>query len=217
MPLLLPPLYSLHLVVPLRDLEVAVVTAPSDFFRHEARSRGFAEPHFGHHDARPHAASPQHVQRQEARSSHGHCGRRGHVAQQLRLEAGPPIPRLGDEEDPRVLEESLVVVQSVRAQTLQLSHPLPPQDLWHGVATLPDARRAARRHRVASCGNEWTGDTGGDPDHVVKNAIVHRVYPVVDVKPIRAAGEEVDQTPPVGLWLSGLGHQLLHNETKRYS
>lgn len=191
-----------------------MVTAPSEFFRRKARSRGFAEPHFGHHDARPHAASPQHVQRQEACSPHGHRGRRGHVAQQLRLEAGPPIHHLGDEEDPRVLEKSLVVVQSVRAQALELSHPLPPQDLLHSLATLPNARRAAWRQRAAGCGNEWTGDAGGDADHVVENAVIHGVHLVVDVKPIRAAGEEVDQTPPAGLRLLGLSHQLLHNKSK---
>lgn len=108
------------------------------------------------------------------------------------------------------------MVQSVRAQALQLGHPLPPQDLLHGGAALPNARRAAWTQRAARCGYEWTGDTGGDPDHVLKNTIIHGVYLVVDVKPVRAAGEDVDQTSPAGFWLLGLGHQLLH-KTKRYS
>lgn len=192
-----------------------MVTAPSEFFRLKARSRGFAEHHFGHHDAWPHTASPQHVQRQETCPSNSHHGHRGYLAQQLRLEAGPPIPCLGDEEDPRVLEKSLVVVQSVGAHLLELSHTLPPQDLLDSVTTLSDARRAAWTHRAASCGDEWTGDTGGDLDHVVKNAVIHRVNLVFDIKPIRAAGQEVDQMPPAGLWFLGLGHQLLGNKVKR--
>lgn len=194
-----------------------MVAALSLLFWHKARCWGFAEPHSGHHDARPHAASPQHIQRQETCSPHSHRGRRGHVGQQLRLEAGPPIHHLGDEEDPRVLEKSLVVVQSVWAQTLEISHPLPPEDLLHSVTTLPNARRAAWTQRAASCGDEWTGDAGGDPDHMVENAIIHGVYLVVDVKPIRAAGQEVDQTAPPGLRLLGLGHQLLHNKSKCHS
>lgn len=193
-----------------------MVTVPSEFFRFKVRNRGFAEHHFGHHNAWPHTAAPQHMQRQEtcpSNSHHGHCS---YLAQQLRLEAGPPIPRLGDEEDPGVLEKSLVVVQSVGTHLLELSHALPPQDLLDSVTTLSDARRAARTNRAASCRNEWTGDTGGDLDHVVKNTIIHRVNLVFDVKPVRAAaGQEVDQMSPAGLWFLGLGHQLLDNKIKR--
>lgn len=91
-----------------------------------------------------------------------------------------------------------------------------PQDLLHSGTALSKAGRAAWTQRAACCGNEWTRDTGGDPDHVLKNAIVHRVYLVVDIEPVRVAGEEVAQTHPAGLRLLGLGHQLLHNKMTGY-
>lgn len=190
-----------------------MVPAPSALFRYEAGRWGLAKPHFRHHEAWPHAVPPQHIQRQETCSSHGHSGCRGHITQQLRLEAGPPILHLWNEEDARVLEKSLVVVESFWAHLLELSHPLSLQDLLYRRTALPNAGRAARTQCAACCCNKWTGDTGCDPDDVLKNAIIRWVDLVVDIEPERAAGKEVEQTSPAGFWLLGLGHQLLHKVT----
>lgn len=96
---------------------------------------------------------------------------------------------------------------------LELSYPLPPQDLLNRRTTLPNARRAAWTHRTARCGDEGTGNTGGDSHHVVKNAVIHWIDFVVHVELIRAAGEEAEQMSPAGLGLLGLGHQLLDKDT----
>lgn len=212
---LLPPLYSLHFVVPLGDLQLVAVPASSLFIRDKVCSWGFTEPDLGHDQAGAHAGPPHHAQRQQTGSSHGHSGCRGHVAPQLRLEAGPAIPHLGNEEDAGVLEKSLVVVQSVRAHLPELSHALPPQDLLHSKTALANARRAAWTQRAARCGKERTGYAGGDPDHVLQNAVIHRVDLVVHVEPVRAAGEEVQQSPPAGPGLLSLGHQLLRDKTHK--
>lgn len=89
------------------------------------------------------------------------------------------------------MEKSFVIVQSVRSHLLELSHPLSPQDLLDGETSLPNARRAAWAQRAARCGNERAGYAGGNPNHVLQNAIIHRVHLVVDVELVRAAGEEV--------------------------
>lgn len=189
-----------------------MVPALAVFFRYKGWRWCLAKPHFGYHESWPHAAPPEHVQRQETCPSDGHSGHCGHLSQQLRLEACPPIPDLRNQEDPRVLEESLVVVESVWAHLLELGQPLSLQDLLHRITALPNTWRAAWTQGATCCGNERTGDAGGDPDHVLKNAIFHRFYLVVDVEPVRTAGEEVEQMTPAGLRLLGLGHQLLHNK-----
>lgn len=185
------PLYSLHFIVPLGDLELVAVPASSLSVRYKVCCWGFTKPYFGHNQAGTHTGPPHHVERQQTCSSHGHSWCRSDIAPQLRLEAGPAISYLGNEENPRVLEKSFVVVQPVWAHLPELSHPLSPQDLLDSQAPLPNARWAAWAQRAARCGNEWAGYAGGNPNHVLQNAIIYRVDLVVDVELVRAAGEEV--------------------------
>lgn len=74
------------------------------------------------------------------------------------------------------------MVEPVGAQGLQLSQALLPQDLLHRETPLSHARRASRTHGVTRRGDEGAGDAGGDPDHVIQDAAVHRVDLVVDVE-----------------------------------
>lgn len=68
----LPPLYSLHFIVPLGDLELVAVSASSLFVRYKVCCWGFTKPHFGHDQAGTHTGPPHHVERQQTCSSHGH-------------------------------------------------------------------------------------------------------------------------------------------------
>lgn len=193
-------------------MELVFILTASDILWDVSWCWSFAQPDFRHHQAWAHAAPAQHVERQEAGPPHDHGGRHRHAVQQLRLQTCPPLSCLGNQEDSGVLEKPLVVVESLWAHLLELRYPLSPQDLLDSRAALPDAGRAAGTHRVAGCGYEGTGDAGGDPHHVVKNTIIHRVDFVVHVEFIGATGGEAEQVSPAGLGLLGLGHQLLYKD-----
>lgn len=80
-------------------------------------------------------------------SDHAHAGAPVSGPQSLDLEAGPAVFWvLGHQRDPRILEESEVVVHPVRVGVAELFGTLLPDDLWDCMATFSYAGRTVRAH-----------------------------------------------------------------------